>query len=113
MTAVQNAKSYDWQTWFLGIMRSFLSGGAAAFVTGAGGAAAGITAKQQYIMMGASFLGLGLYRMGEFLVLHGAPDPVVAVQQAEAASKEITKQAEKLDTAVQDIKQSAEKKTGE
>jgi len=74
MQAIINAKSYDWQTWLLGIMRSFLSGGAAALVTGGGGALAGITAKQQYIMMASSFLGLGLYRMGEFLVLHGAPE---------------------------------------
>jgi hypothetical protein len=101
MTAIDNARSYDWKTWLIGIMRSFLSGGAAALVTGGGGTIAGITAKQQYIMMGASFLGLGLYRMGEFLTLHGAPDQV---QQSLNVAEEKTKEAV---AAVQDAKKSA------
>lgn len=67
MNAITNAKHYAWGDWMIGLMRSFLSGGAAALVTGGGGAIAGISAKQQYIMMAASFFGLGLYRMGEFL----------------------------------------------
>lgn len=90
-TMVTNAGRYDWPTWMLGIMRSFLSGGAGALISGGGGAVAGITAKQQYIMMATSFLGLGLYRMGEFLQLHGAPDPIAAqaaLQKAETAAKE-------------------------
>lgn len=78
LTMMTNASKYAWGDWMIGILRSFLSGGAAALVTGGGGAIAGITAKQQYIMMGSSFLGLGLYRMGEFLQLHGAPDQLQA-----------------------------------
>jgi hypothetical protein len=108
LQAAHNASRYDWATWGIGIMRSFLSGGAAAMLTGGGGAIAGITAKQQYIMMISSFIGMGIYRLGEFLQLHGAPDPIAAVQDAEAASKEITKQAVKLDSAVQDIKKQGE-----
>jgi hypothetical protein len=107
VTAIDNARGYNWSDWLIGIMRSFLSGGAAALVTGGGGAIAGITAKQQYIMMASSFLGLGLYRMGEFLTLHGAPDKVqetlnvaegkakeavAAVQEAQKAATPIDKQ---------------------
>ena len=89
ISAVVNARGYAWSDWLMGIMRSFLSGGAAALVTGGGGAIAGITAKQQYIMMASSFLGLGLYRMGEFLQLHGAPDQLQQTLQvaADAATK--------------------------
>lgn len=84
MQAIDNAKAYDWRTWGLGIMRSFLSGGAAALASGGGGAIAGITAKQQYIMMATGFLTMGLYRLGEFLQLHGAPDQLSATLQTAA-----------------------------
>ena len=92
IAAVEHASHYDWATWVLGIMRSFLSGGAAALVTGGGGLIAGITMKQHFIMMGSSFLLMGLYRMGEFLQLHGAPDPVAAqaaLEKAAVATKEV------------------------
>lgn len=105
MGAVQNAKSYDWKTWFMGILRSFLSGGAVALATGGGGALVGIPAKQVWLLMGINFLSMGIYRMGEFLTLHGSPDPIAAVADAEAASANIKKEAAKLDSAVKDIKQ--------
>jgi hypothetical protein len=40
MTAVTNAKTYDWSTWMLGIFRSIMSGGAVALTT-LGGASYG------------------------------------------------------------------------
>jgi hypothetical protein len=84
MQAIANAKSYAWSDWMIGIMRSFLSGGAAAMATGGGGALAGITPKQQIIMMLTGFVTMGLYRLGEFLQLHGAPDKVAASLAAAA-----------------------------
>jgi hypothetical protein len=74
MTAIDNAKGYAWGDWWIGIMRSFLSGGAAALLTGTGGAVIGIPGHQVWKLMGINFVLMGLYRMGEFLTLHGAPD---------------------------------------
>lgn len=106
-TAVKNAQAYDWKTWLMGIMRSFISGGAAALVTGSGGAALGIQGWKVWALMGINFISLGLYRMGEFLVLHGAPDQVqekletaaVATQAASAAiaDAKLSHEAEKKD----------------
>ena len=76
MRAVQNAKEYDWQAWRLGIMRSFLSGGAAAFLTFGGAALAQLPPAKTWEMVGINFVAMGLYRMGEFLQLHGAPETV-------------------------------------
>jgi hypothetical protein len=97
LTAVTNAKSYAWGDWLIGLMRSFLSGGAAALVVGGGGAIAGITAKQQYIMMATSFVSMGLYRMGEFLQLHGAPDKLQ--QTLQTAQEAQQKAGEAIATA--------------
>jgi hypothetical protein len=72
--AVANAKAYDWQTWLIGIMRSFLSGGAVALATLGGAASVGVTGWKMWAMIGINFVTMGLYRLGEFLVLHGAPD---------------------------------------
>jgi hypothetical protein len=91
MNLVTNVKAYAWSDWFIGIMRSFLSGAATALTTGTGGAIIGIPGKQLWILMGVNFVLMGLYRMGEFLQLHGAPDPValqVALDKAAAATKE-------------------------
>ena len=74
MSAITNAQSYDWKTWLIGIMRSFMSGGAAAFLTLGGGALVGVPSRQIWQMMGINFVAMGLYRLGEFLQLHGAPD---------------------------------------
>jgi hypothetical protein len=86
-----HASKYNWSDWMVGIMRSFLSGGAVALTTGTGGAILGIPGKQVWILMGVNFILLGLYRMGEFLSIHGAPDPValqVALDKAQVATKE-------------------------
>jgi hypothetical protein len=84
----------------LGLMRSFLSGGAAAFLTGSGGAVLGIPGKQTLELMGINFLSMGLYRMGEFLTLHGAPDRVQeSLNLAETKAKEAV-------SAVQDAQKS-------
>jgi len=102
-TAVANAKQYAWNDWLIGIMRSFLSGGAAALVSGSGGAIAGITAKQQYIMMGASFISMGLYRLGEFLTLHGAPDKLQqTLQTAQDATQRAGEAIASAQTQVED-----------
>jgi hypothetical protein len=93
LTAITNAKTYAWSDWLIGIMRSFLSGGSAALISGGGGAIAGITAKQQYIMMGSSFLGMGIYRIGEFLQLHGAPDKIQQTLQVAAEATDKAKEA--------------------
>jgi hypothetical protein len=101
VTAIDNARGYNWGDWLIGIMRSFLSGGAAAFLTGGGGALIGIPAKQVWLLMGFNFLSMGLYRMGEFLTLHGAPDKVQeSLQVAETKAKEAV-------SAVQDAQKSA------
>jgi hypothetical protein len=73
ITAVHSMKDYEWADWIIGIMRSFLSGGAAAFLTGGGGAILGIPGPQVYKLMGINFVFMGLYRLGEFLQLNGAP----------------------------------------
>lgn len=72
--AITNAQSYDWKTWGIGIMRSFLSGGAAAFISGTGAGLLEIPHQKIFWLMGINFMLMGLYRMGEFLQLHGAPD---------------------------------------
>lgn len=101
MTAIENAKSYDFQTWLIGIMRSFLSGGAAALASLSGAGISGLSLNQTLKTTAASFLIMGLYRLGEFVTLHGAPDKidqtlaqaaqsaqatVVAVKQAQSES---------------------------
>lgn len=101
MTAIDNAKGYDWKTWFVGIMRSFLSGGAVALATGTGGSLVGIPGAQVWKLMGINFVFMGLYRMGEFLQLHGAPDTVQAsLNVAEDKAKDAV-------AAVQDAKKAA------
>jgi hypothetical protein len=92
MTLLRNAKEYAWGEWYLGIMRSFISGGSSSMVaamagmgiapdkfnlqTGNGG---GIwhTAELMLVM----FVFQGLYRMFEFLTLHSAPDKVVTEEK--------------------------------
>jgi hypothetical protein len=90
IAAVTNAKSYAWADWFIGIMRSFLSGGAVAFTTGTGGAVLGIPSDMVWKLMLINFVLMGLYRMGEFLQLHGAPDQL---QTALATAADATAKA--------------------
>ena len=88
MNAITNAMQYDWPTWFLGIMRSFISGGSSSMVAAMGGmgiapdrynlnAGLGNTVKLMVVM----FVFQGCYRMFEFLQLHSAPDKVVTTQE--------------------------------
>lgn len=88
LLAINNARTYDWKTWTMGIMRSFLSGGAMAFATLGGGAAAGVHGSQLWTMTGINFLAMGLYRLGEFLQLHGAPDTVVTEEKTVSVQPE-------------------------
>jgi hypothetical protein len=103
VSAISNAQGYAWADWGIGIMRSFLSGGAAALLTGTGGALVGVPNTQIWKLMLINFILMGLYRMGEFLTLHGAPDKlqqslnvaedkakeaVAAVQEAKASNAE-------------------------
>lgn len=79
--AIKNAQAYDWKTWGIGIMRSFISGGAIALATLGGGAGVGVQGWKLWTMTGINFVGMGLFRMGEFLTLHGAPDVVVTEEK--------------------------------
>lgn len=101
MSLVSNAQGYAWGDWWIGIMRSFLSGGAAALLTGTGGAVIGIPGHQVWQLMGINFVLMGLYRMGEFLTLHGAPDKL---QQSLNVAESKTKEAVE---AVKDAKAAA------
>jgi hypothetical protein len=89
LTAITNAHAYDWSTWLLGIFRSFLSGGAGALVALGGSTVLKLSLKETLLLTGSQFVIMGLYRMGEFLQLHGAPDKLqVALDTAQAATKE-------------------------
>ena len=96
-TAVANAKSYGWGDWMIGILRSFLSGGAMALTTGTGGALIGIPSRQVWMLMGINFVVMGLYRLGEFLQLHGAPDKLQETLQT--AQEATVKAGEAIATA--------------
>ena len=89
IAAVVNAQTYDWPTWLLGIFRSFLSGGAGALVALGGSTVLKLSLRETLLLTGSQFVVMGLYRMGEFLQLHGAPDKLqVALDTAQAATKE-------------------------
>jgi|HubBroStandDraft_1064217.scaffolds.fasta_scaffold03153_17 hypothetical protein len=104
MTAIDNARGYAWGDWLIGLMRSFLSGGAAAFLTGSGGALIGIPARQVWILMLINFVSMGLYRMGEFLTLHGAPDKVQeSLNVAEGKAKEAVEAVQEAQKAATPI----------
>lgn len=109
IAAIRNLSAYNWSDWFIGLMRSFLSGGAAALITQGGGAVLGIPGKQLWELTGINFVIMGLYRLGEFLQLHGAPDKLQ--QSLDIAAKESAKvvaQAGKAADAVADAKAQAD-----
>lgn len=100
LTAVSNAKQYAWSDWFLGLMRSFISGGSAAMV--AGFSSMGIAPDKfnlttglgkTFLLMGTMFLFMGLFRMFEFLQLHGAPEQIQKTLDAAAAASQKTSDA--------------------
>lgn len=89
IAAVTNFQQYAWSDWLLGVMRSFISGGAAALITGGGAAVLSIPGQTVWKLMAINFVFMGLYRLGEFLQLHGAPDKLQqALDQADAATKD-------------------------
>ena len=109
IAAIRNLSAYNWSDWFIGLMRSFLSGGAAALITGGGGAVLGIPQKQVWLLMGTNFVLMGLYRMGEFLQLHGAPDKLQqTLEIAAIESNKAVAQASKAADAVAEAKAQAD-----
>jgi hypothetical protein len=84
IAAASNLVDYDWQTWLVGIGRSFVGGGAGAIAGGAGpmyidpakfNLSNGVRAL--LTSMGIGFLISGIVHMAIFLQTHGAPEPVV------------------------------------
>lgn len=86
MAMLKNAEQYDWSTWLVGIMRSFVSGSAGAVVGVLGPMAtdahdfnltsdAGL--HHTLVSMGVGFLIGGIVHMAMFLQTHSAPDLVV------------------------------------
>ena len=112
-TAVANAKAYDWPTWLLGIFRSFMSGGAGALVALGGSTVLKLSLKETMLLTGSQFLIMGLYRMGEFLQLHGAPDKLqeqldtaaTAAKTAQAAAGQAVQAVENAKTIAPESKQ--------
>lgn len=105
MTITDNARRYDWETWMLGIMRSFLSGGAVALCTGGGCALLDIPGTKIWKLMALNFILMGLYRMGEFLQLHGAPDQLQAsLQKASDAADSAENDVRRAKAAVAQAK---------
>lgn len=96
ITAWSNASKYDWPTWWIGILRSFISGGSSSMVAGltSMGIAPGTfnlsgSLGNTVKLCGVMFLFQGGYRLFEFLSLHGAPDKLSqALDHAASATKE-------------------------
>jgi hypothetical protein len=100
LTAVSNAKQYAWGDWILGIFRAFISGGSAAMV--AGFSSMGIAPDKfnlttgigkTFLLMGVMFLFMGLFRMFEFLQLHGAPEQLQATLAGAAVASQTASDA--------------------
>jgi hypothetical protein len=81
---IDNAAKYDWETWFVGIMRSTLSGGALAILNTTGvslilpGNVNTSTAEgrhELWVFLITFFLIGAMTHMMIFLSTHGAPDP--------------------------------------
>lgn len=81
MKLTSNLMTYDWTTWLVGIMRSFISGGAGA-VAGAIGPMAtdpkdwnlGEGLPHVLQSMAVSFIVVGIVHMMIFLQTHGTPE---------------------------------------
>jgi hypothetical protein len=102
---VHHASSYDWNTWMMGLLRSALSGGSTALLTLGGATAIGVTSWKAWTMVGINFVGMALYRMGEFLQLHDGPDKLTAsIDVAETAAAEQVVSAQKVVEAISDVK---------
>lgn len=88
---------YDWATWFIGIMRAFIVGGAGALAAPAGpmfmdakdyNLAEGL--HKVLASMAIAFIITGIAMMGVFLKTHGAPDKLQKDLAAAAASSAAT-----------------------
>ena len=114
MQVLTNAQRYDWTTWFMGIMRAFISGGGGALSGGLGpmmadpdhfNVGAGLTHLLSSMELG--FLVGAVISLGIFLHTHGAPDALVqqALETAVQSQKAVgaaQKQASADVRAVQD-----------
>jgi len=96
MRLLSNGERYDWQTWLVGILRSFISGAAGAVVGVLGPMAtdsgdfnftsnAGL--HHTLISMTIGFFISGLIHMAMFLQTHGAPDLVTVKATEETVTK--------------------------
>jgi hypothetical protein len=83
ITALQNAKRYDWRTWWTGAMRALISGGAGGVVSGLG--TMGIDPEHFNLtsgvgrtleLMGIVFVFQALVHLAIFLQTHPGPDPL-------------------------------------
>lgn len=81
MQALTNARSYDWGTWLIGIMRSLVGGGSGGVLNGM--LTMGLDpqnfnfttgVRKMLLMMGGAFLIGALVSMFIFLHTHSAPD---------------------------------------
>lgn len=89
-------------------MRSFLSGGAGALAGLSGSGMAGLTLRQTLIVTGSSFVVTGLYRLGEFLTLHGAPERLQqSLETAANAAAKVEAAASVATSAIAEAKEAA------
>jgi hypothetical protein len=83
ITAVSTAKKLDWQGWLLGVIRSFIGGGAGSIASSFGA----MTIDPEHFnigsgglhdvlsLMGVTFLITGIVHMAMFLQTHSVPEP--------------------------------------
>ena len=91
MTMMGNARGYDWATWVMGIMRSFIGGGGGALAGALGPMATdsdhfnlGAGFHHTLASMGVGFVIVGIIHLGIFLQTHGAPDKLQSSLQTAA-----------------------------
>lgn len=109
-TMIVNARGYDWATWFMGIMRSFIAGGAGAVASPLGPMILdpkdynlGSGLVKVLISMLIGFGVSGVVGLAMFLKTHSGPD---RIQESLAVAADATAQA---GAAIAD----AQKKAGE
>jgi hypothetical protein len=82
LSAITNAQRLDWPGWWLGIMRSFISGAAGAVT--ATGTVGYVDPKDwgtgnlphMLLLASLTFFGVGLVHLAAFLQTHPTPDPI-------------------------------------
>jgi hypothetical protein len=94
MTAITTARQLDWSGWLIGIVRSFIGGGAGAAAGALGPMATdsdhfnlGSGLHHTLISMGVSFLIVGLGHMLIFLQTHSVPEPWTGVDRRQNDAK--------------------------